>query len=98
MQDRVEAILISETHWDRAWYRTFQQFRLRLVNLVNELLDILDEDPEFKTFTFDGQTVVIEDYLEMVPHQRKRLVRLARCVPCIWRGSDSQSPDGAQDW
>ncbi|MHA2302015.1 MAG: glycoside hydrolase family 38 N-terminal domain-containing protein, partial [Candidatus Thorarchaeota archaeon] len=71
-QDNVEAILISETHWDRAWYRTFQQFRLRLVNLANELLDILDEDPEFKTFTFDGQTVVIEDYLEMVPHQRER--------------------------
>ncbi|MFW9886303.1 MAG: alpha-mannosidase [Candidatus Thorarchaeota archaeon] len=73
--DNVEAILISETHWDRAWYRTFQQFRLRLVNLVNELLDILDRDPEFKTFTFDGQTVVIEDYLEMVPHQRKRFTR-----------------------
>ena len=72
----VEAILISETHWDRAWYRTFQQFRLRLVNLVNELLDILDEDPEFKTFTFDGQTVVIEDYLEMVPHQRERFTNL----------------------
>ncbi|MFW9966565.1 MAG: alpha-mannosidase [Candidatus Thorarchaeota archaeon] len=71
-QDSFEAILISETHWDRAWYRTFQQFRLRLVNLVNELLDILDGDPEFKTFTFDGQTVVIEDYLEMVPHQRER--------------------------
>lgn len=72
MQDHVEAFLISETHWDRAWYRTFQQFRLRLVNLVDKLLDILDEDPEFKTFTFDGQTVVIEDYLEMVPHQRER--------------------------
>ncbi|MFW9912851.1 MAG: alpha-mannosidase [Candidatus Thorarchaeota archaeon] len=76
--DKAEAILISETHWDRAWYRTFQQFRLRLVNLVNELLDILDRDPEFKTFTFDGQTVVIEDYLEMVPHQRERFTRYVK--------------------
>jgi alpha-mannosidase len=74
-EDNVEAILISETHWDRAWYRTFQQFRLKLVTLVNELLDILDGDPEFKTFTFDGQTVVIEDYLEMVPHQRERFAQ-----------------------
>jgi alpha-mannosidase len=73
-RDNFKAILISETHWDRAWYRTYQQFRLKLVGLVNGLLDILDEDPEFKTFTFDGQTVVLEDYLEMVPHQRDRLV------------------------
>ncbi|MHA2143138.1 MAG: alpha-mannosidase [Candidatus Thorarchaeota archaeon] len=77
-QENIEAILISETHWDRAWYRTFQQFRLRLVNLVNELLDILDRDPDFKTFTFDGQTVVIEDYLEMVPHQRERFTNLVK--------------------
>ncbi|MFW9845294.1 MAG: hypothetical protein ACFFD6_00985, partial [Candidatus Thorarchaeota archaeon] len=77
-QDSIEAILVSETHWDRAWYRTFQQFRLRLVNLTNDLLDLLDRDPKFKTFTFDGQTVVIEDYLEMVPHQRERFTELVK--------------------
>jgi len=48
------------------------------VNLVNELLDILDGDPDFKTFTFDGQTVVIEDYLEMVPYQRERFKKHVR--------------------
>jgi hypothetical protein len=31
--------IISHTHWDREWYLTFQQFRLRLVDLVDNLLE-----------------------------------------------------------
>ena len=55
--------VISHTHWDREWYLTFQQFRMRLVDLMDNLLDILDTDPEFKHFNLDGQTIVLEDYL-----------------------------------
>ncbi|UCE10072.1 MAG: hypothetical protein JSW61_14050 [Candidatus Thorarchaeota archaeon] len=72
----IDGLVISETHWDRAWYRTFQQFRLRLVRMVDNLLDILDENPDFKHFTFDGQTIVLEDYLEVKPHNRRRLENL----------------------
>ncbi|MGC8861467.1 MAG: alpha-mannosidase, partial [Armatimonadota bacterium] len=36
-------------------------------------LDILDNDPEYSSFTFDGQTVVIEDYLEIRPQERQRI-------------------------
>ncbi|MFW9963875.1 MAG: alpha-mannosidase [Candidatus Sifarchaeia archaeon] len=73
-----DAILISETHWDRAWYQTFQQFRLRLVKLVDNLLNILETDPRFTHFTFDGQTVVLEDYLEIKPEERERLTQHIR--------------------
>ena len=66
-------ILVPETHWDREWYSTFQEFRIRLVRLTDKLLDILDKDPEYKSFTFDGQTVVLEDYLEIRPQERERL-------------------------
>ena len=55
--------VISHTHWDREWYRTFQQFRLKLVHLVDGLLDILETDPDFKYFMLDGQTIVLDDYL-----------------------------------
>ena len=58
---------ISHTHWDREWYRTFQEFRLRLVHLVDRLLEILDQDPEFRYFMLDGQTIVLDDYLVMRP-------------------------------
>jgi alpha-mannosidase len=59
--------IISHTHWDREWYLTFQQFRLKLVHLIDKLLDILDEDPDFKYFMLDGQTIVLDDYLLMRP-------------------------------
>ncbi|MFH1524253.1 MAG: hypothetical protein ABIF04_04760, partial [Chloroflexota bacterium] len=61
--------VISHTHWDREWYRTFQQFRLKLVHLVDGLLDLLKADPKFKFFMLDGQTIVLDDYLLMRPEK-----------------------------
>ena len=65
--------VISHTHWDREWYLTHEQFRFRLVTLVDRLLDLLDSDPEYKHFHLDGQTIVLEDYLEIRPDQEARL-------------------------
>ena len=70
------AILVSETHWDRAWYAPFQVFRIRLVRLIDRLIDILDNDPEFDSFTLDGQMIPVEDYLEIRPERRADLQRL----------------------
>lgn len=71
-------ILVPETHWDREWYSTFQEFRIRLVRLTDKLLDILDNSKEYKSFTFDGQTVVLEDYLEIRPQERERIKKHVR--------------------
>lgn len=57
--------IVSHTHWDREWYKTFQQFRLQLVHLVDNLLTILDNDPTYLHFMLDGQTIVLEDYLQV---------------------------------
>ncbi len=65
--------VISHTHWDREWYRTFQQFRLRLVLLIDGLLDLLEKDPQFKYFMLDGQTIVLDDYLHMRPEKEEIL-------------------------
>ncbi len=79
--------LVSHTHWDREWYRTFQQFRLRLVHLVDELLDIFATDPDYKHFMLDGQTIVLDDYLRMRPEAETRmreLVQTGRLVIGPW--------------
>jgi alpha-mannosidase len=70
--------LISHTHWDREWYRTFQQFRMRLVHLVDGLLDLLAKDREFRHFMLDGQTIVLDDYLQVRPESEETLTHLVR--------------------
>ena len=70
--------LVSHTHWDRAWYCTFQEFRIRLVRLIDNLIDILESDPDFHTFMLDGQMSVIEDYVEARPGRASELQALCR--------------------
>jgi hypothetical protein len=69
--------IVPHTHWDREWYAPFQTYRLRLVRLLDELLPMLEGDPSFARFTLDGQTAVIDDYLEIRPEAAERLRRLA---------------------
>jgi hypothetical protein len=71
-------VVVPHTHWDREWYRTHEQFRVRLVALVDELLDLLERDPAFRHFMLDGQTIVVDDYLEVRPHARARIEKLVR--------------------
>ncbi len=71
-------LIVPHTHWDREWYQTFQQFRMRLVRAVDAVLDTLDADPAFTYFMLDGQTIVLDDYLEVRPENAPRLRRLAR--------------------
>src|SRR4026209_1978201 len=61
------------TNRRRDWDLTYEQFRFRLVALVDRLLDLLDENPDYKYFHLDGQTIVLEDYLEIRPEQEPRL-------------------------
>ena len=79
--------VISHTHWDREWYRPFQLFRLKLVHLVDGMLDILEKDREFKYFMLDGQTIVLDDYLHMRPEKETVLrdhIRKGRILIGPW--------------
>jgi mannosylglycerate hydrolase len=68
--------VVSHTHWDREWYLSYEQFRLRLVGLVDRLLDLMESRPDYEYFHLDGQTIVLEDYLELRPAQEPRLRKL----------------------
>ena len=81
------AYIVSHTHWDREWYETYQQFRLRLVRLMDKLLHILDTDPSYLYFMLDGQTIVLEDYLEIRPEREadlRRHIRSGRLLIGPW--------------
>lgn len=68
--------LIPHSHWDREWYLTFDEFRTMLVHMVDDLLEIIDSDPAYRSFLLDGQTSVIDDYLEVKPEMAGRLAEL----------------------
>ena len=71
-------VVVSHTHWDREWYLPFEAFRARLVRMMDALLDLLDRDPEYRHFVLDGQTVPLDDYLEIRPERRADIERLVR--------------------
>ena len=73
----MKCVIVSHTHWDREWYRTFQAFRARLVDAIDRVLALVESDPGFH-FLLDGQTVVLEDYLEIRPQRRDALATACR--------------------
>lgn len=71
-------MVISHTHWDPEWYSTFEEYRMRLVDLMDKLLDILENIPEYHSFMFDGQISPLESYLQLFPENRNRIKKLVK--------------------
>ncbi|MDP1860826.1 MAG: hypothetical protein Q8K82_19275 [Gemmatimonadaceae bacterium] len=61
----LELHVLTHTHWDREWYRSAEEFRLALVDLVDEVLD----GHAGPHFLLDGQGIVLEDYLAVRPER-----------------------------
>jgi mannosylglycerate hydrolase len=70
--------VISHTHWDREWHQTYQQYRVKLVRFMDELIELLENSPEYTSFMLDGQTIVLEDYLEIKPHKKEAITKLVQ--------------------
>ncbi len=86
-KDRKTIHVVSNSHWDREWGYPFEETRLLLLDFMDELLNLLDTDPEFHSFTFDSQTVGIEDYLELRPEKRATIekhVQSGRLIVGPW--------------
>jgi len=70
--------IISHTHWDREWYLPYEKHHVKLIALIDRLLDTLQRDPDFKSFHLDGQTIILEDYLQIRPENRELLEQYIR--------------------
>ncbi|ASA24214.1 alpha-mannosidase [Paenibacillus donghaensis] len=75
---RTTAHLISHTHWDREWYMPYERHHVLLTELMNELLETLEQDERYRYFHLDGQTIIIEDYLQIYPGKRETLEQFIR--------------------
>ncbi|GAB2540816.1 alpha-mannosidase [Gracilibacillus alcaliphilus] len=68
--------IISHTHWDREWYLPYEKHHFLLVKFMDELIDTLENDPNYKSFHLDGQTIILDDYLQVRPEKREQIKRL----------------------
>ena len=71
--EKKQVIAYLHTHWDREWYREFEVFRLRLLRVFDNALDLLKKK-KIPSFYFDGQVCALLDYLEFRP-EKEQLIR-----------------------
>jgi alpha-mannosidase len=69
--------VVAHTHWDREWYAPYEHFRVRLADVLDELLGLLEGDPSFRCFLLDGQMAMVDDYLDVRPEAADRIRGLA---------------------
>ena len=74
---RKQVIAYLHTHWDREWYREFEVFRMRLLRVFDNVLELLSKN-KIPCFYFDGQVSALEDYLEMRPEKEELIYSLIR--------------------
>ena len=68
--------VIPHTHWDREWRYPIWENRMYLRDLIEELLDTLENNEEYKSFLLDGQVVAALDFLEVCPEEKDRLKKM----------------------
>ena len=74
---RKHVIAYLHSHWDREWYREFEIFRLRLLRVFDNVLEMLSKN-KIPSFYFDGQVCAFEDYLAMRPEKTELIEGLIR--------------------
>ena len=69
-------VVLPHTHWDREWYFTSSKSLVYSLKDFDEILDYLEDNSEIESFILDGQTSIIEDYLQMRPENTDRMKAL----------------------
>ncbi len=79
--------VVPHMHWDREWYFTTEESRILLINNMEEIMDRLENDPNYPYYVLDGQTAILEDYFDVKPEaydRVKKLVQQGRLIIGPW--------------
>ena len=68
-----EIFICPHTHWDREWYKPFEEYRSQFLELMKNVLDFLEHSPNTFKFTFDGQSIILEDVLSIYPNYKNQI-------------------------
>ena len=68
--------ILTHTHWDREWFLPSEYTNPWLHNLFPRLFDLIEQHPEYR-YILDGQTLMVEDYLNAHPEQEAAIQQKA---------------------
>lgn len=75
---QINALVVSTTHWDPEVHQPAPVMWLRLLSVINDAIDYLENEPKAPPFIFDGQVSPILDFLEVFPQHKSRLEALIK--------------------
>lgn len=75
--------IVPHMHWDREWYFSTEESRILLVNNMEEILEMLENNPDYPYYVLDGQTSILEDYFAVKPENKERVKRLVQAGKLI---------------
>ena len=68
--------VIPHSHWDREWYFTTSRSKVYLMKDLGDVLNTLENDPEFKYFMVDAQGSLLDDNIKWRPQDKERISKL----------------------
>lgn len=75
--------IVPHMHWDREWYFSTEESRILLVNNMEEILEMLETNPDYPYYVLDGQTSILEDYFAVKPENKERVKKLVQAGKLI---------------
>ncbi|MGL5901506.1 MAG: hypothetical protein ACRCZO_02380 [Cetobacterium sp.] len=69
--------ILMHTHWDREWYFTKSETQVLLRNHMFEVIDFLEKNSDV-IYILDGQSVMLDDFLEFAPKWKNRVKALVQ--------------------
>ena len=69
--------VVPHSHWDREWYFTTSRSKIYLMKDLNDVLNTLEKDENFK-FMLDAQASLLDDYLKWMPQDEERIKKFVK--------------------
>lgn len=71
-----EIKILMHTHWDREWYFTKDETQVLLRNHMFQVIEFLEENEDI-IYILDGQSVMLDDFIEFAPKWKTRVENLS---------------------
>lgn len=78
MKNKKKVYIVPHSHWDREWYFTIEDSNILLSENMLHLMDVLENDKSFDSYTFDGQLSIVEEFIKIYPEEKDRLKKLIK--------------------